>query len=88
VRPLAPTASQRALPLYADVLFVLNQVECWFSILTRQALRGASFTFPEQVRKTIDRFVAAYNQIAAPFEWKATTVHASKPTHTYAELCK
>jgi transposase len=66
----------------------LNQVECWFSIIARQALRGASFTSPEQVRKTIDRFVAAYNQIAAPFEWKATTVHASKPTHTYAELCK
>ncbi|MBC5801208.1 MAG: IS630 family transposase [Candidatus Eremiobacteraeota bacterium] len=66
----------------------LNQVECWFSILARQALRGASFTSPQQVRGAIDRFVAGYNEIAAPFEWKATKVHASKPTHTYAERCK
>lgn len=66
----------------------LNQVECWFSILERRALRGASFASTRQVRETIDRFVTGYNEIAAPFEWKATTVHASKPTHTYAELCK
>ncbi len=66
----------------------LNQVECWFSILARRALRGASFTSPQEVREAIDRFVEAYNAIAAPFEWKATEVHASKPTHTYAELRK
>lgn len=65
----------------------LNQVECWFSILERQALRRASFISARQVRDAIDKFVKAYNEIAAPFEWKATTVHASKPTHTYAELC-
>jgi transposase len=28
----------------------LNQVECWFSILSRQALQGASFTSPKQLR--------------------------------------
>ena len=66
----------------------LNQVECWFSILERRALRAASFTTTKQVRESIDRFVAGYNEIAAPFEWKATTVYASKPTHKYAELCK
>ncbi len=44
----------------------LNQVECWFSILSRQALRGASFTSPQQVREAIDKFVAAYNEKAAP----------------------
>ncbi len=32
----------------------LNQVECWFSILQRRALSGASFTSPEQVRRAID----------------------------------
>jgi transposase len=64
----------------------LNQVECWFSILERQALRGASFTSPQRVRAAIDTFVEAYNEIAAPFEWKATKVYATRPTHTYAEL--
>jgi transposase len=43
----------------------LNQVECWFSILSRQALRGASFTSPCQLRKAIDDFVAVYNEKAA-----------------------
>ena len=53
----------------------LNQVEIWFSILTRQALRGASFTSPRQVREAIDRFLAAYNPQAAPFEWRKRVVH-------------
>lgn len=66
----------------------LNQVECWFSILVRRALRGISCTSPQQVRDAIDRFVDAYNETAAPFEWKVSTVRAVKPTHTYAELCK
>ena len=52
----------------------LNQVECWFSILARQALRGASFTSPRQLRQAIDDFVSAYNQTAAPFEWKKAVV--------------
>ena len=40
----------------------LNQIECWFSILSRRAaLQGASFTSPHQVRSAIDRFIAAYN---------------------------
>jgi transposase len=46
----------------------LNQMECWFSTLRRQALQGASFTSAQQVREAIDRFVAAHNQKAAPFE--------------------
>ena len=48
----------------------LNQIEIWFSILTRQALRGASFTSSRQVREAIDRFLTAYNAQAAPFEWR------------------
>lgn len=64
----------------------LNQVECWFSILGRKALRGASFTSPEQVRQAINNFVAAHNQTAAPFEWKKATVHPSSPKRYYAYL--
>jgi transposase len=64
----------------------LNQVECWFSILSRRALKGVSFTAPEQVRAAIDRFVKVYNQDAQPFEWRKENVHAAKPTNTFAEL--
>jgi len=53
----------------------LNQVECWFSILSRQALQGVSFTSPQQVQDAIDRFVEAYNKKATPFEWRKAVVH-------------
>ena len=65
----------------------LNQAECWFSILSRQALRGASFTSPRQLRQAIDNFVSAYNQKAAPFEWKKAVVFPSRPKHKYSDLC-
>ncbi len=66
----------------------LNQIECWFSILSRQALRGASFTSPRQLRQAIDRFVAVYNDKASPFEWTKAVVHASRPKVRYSDLCK
>lgn len=65
----------------------LNQAECWFSILTRQALRGASFTSPRQLRQAIDDFVSVYNATAAPFEWKKAVVFPSKPKSKYSDLC-
>lgn len=65
----------------------LNQVECWFSILTRQALRGASFTSPRQLRQAIDDFVKVYNEKAAPFEWKKAVVFPSAPQRHYSNLC-
>jgi len=72
-------------PTYASWL---NQVECWFSILTRQTLQGASFTSPLQLRKAIDQFVAGYNQTAAPFEWRKAAVHPAAPRRYYANLRK
>ena len=66
----------------------LNQVECWFSILSRQALAGVSLTSPKQLRDAIDRFVAAYNQKATPFEWTKAVVHSTAPVRKYADLCK
>jgi transposase len=65
----------------------LNQVECWFSILSRQALQGASFTSPRQLRQAIDDFVTVYNAKAAPFEWKKAVVFPSAPKAKYADLC-
>lgn len=66
----------------------LNQVEIWFSILSRAAITPASFTSPKQVRQAIDDFIAAYNPTAEPFEWTAEKVHPSKPKKRYADLCE
>lgn len=65
----------------------LNQIEVWFSILWRYALRGASFTSPRQVRQAIDRFIEAYSQTAHPFEWKKVAVTQKQLKNTYADLC-
>ena len=64
----------------------LNQIECWFSILSRRALRGASFTSPQQVREAIDHFIKAYNQKAAPFKWTKREVRSVHPKRYYAYL--
>lgn len=72
-------------PTYASWL---NQVEVWFSILSRQALKGASFTSPSEVRHAIDRFVTAYNQTASPFEWTKTVVHPQGLKKNYSNLHK
>jgi transposase len=66
----------------------LNLVESWFSILSRQALRNLSCTKARQLREAIDRFVKAYQETAAPFEWTKEVVHASAPKKRYSELCK
>ena len=64
----------------------LNQVEVWFGILQRGALDGASHTSPGEVRRAIDRFVAAYNQTATPFEWQKREVHQVGLSRHYADL--
>jgi tRNA threonylcarbamoyl adenosine modification protein YjeE len=64
----------------------LNQVEIWFSLLSRHALRGASFTSVAQLRDAIDAFIAAYNPDAAPFEWTKREVRPVGPKHKYANL--
>jgi transposase len=66
----------------------LNQIECWFSILSRQALQGASFTSVEQLRKAIDDFVARYNPTATPFEWTKRNVKQTPLKSRYADLHK
>ncbi len=66
----------------------LNQIEIWFSILTRKALRGASFISVKQLRQAISDFVEAYNQQAAPFEWKKETVNSVPLRKNIAKLRK
>ena len=63
-------------------------VEVWFSILSRQALRNLSCTAIRQLREAIDRFVKAYQQTAAPFEWTKAVVHPTAPKQRYSDLCK
>ena len=65
----------------------LNQVEIWFSLLARYALKGASFTSPRELREAIDRFIAAYNPNAHPFEWTKRFVSPNPPKLNYADLC-
>jgi len=66
----------------------LNQIEIWFSILTRRALRGSSFISVKQLRKAITDFIHSYNEEAAPFEWKKTRVKAMPLKKSYADLRK
>jgi transposase len=53
----------------------LNQVEIWFSFLSRQAL-AASLTSRQQGRDQIDAFITAD---AHPFEWTKKVVLAKHP---------
>ena len=80
-----PQVHLHFIPTYSSWL---NQVECWFSILAKQALAGVSFTSPRQLRDAIDRFVATYNKTATPFEWTKAVVHPTAPKRKYADLCK
>lgn len=65
----------------------LNKIEVWFSILTRSVLRGLSATDPRQVCQAIDKFSAARNQHAVPFEWTKAVVHPVGLKEHYLDLC-
>jgi transposase len=47
----------------------LNQIEMWFSILTRRALKRGSFASLEALRERILAFIEYYNHSAKPFRW-------------------
>lgn len=48
----------------------LNQIEIWFSILTRRLLKRATFTSKEELKKRILAFIEFFNQtLAKPFRW-------------------
>ncbi len=47
----------------------LNQIEIWFSILVRRALKRGNFPSREALRERILAFIAYYNQTAKPFRW-------------------
>jgi len=54
----------------------LNQVEIWFSILSRRALKRASFDSLEALKKRLTDFIDYFNAVLAkPFRW----TYAGKP---------
>lgn len=50
----------------------LNQVETWFSVLTRQAIRRGSFGSVKELVARIDMFTRSWNAGASPFAWVKT----------------
>lgn len=65
----------------------LNQVEIWFGIMSRKALRGASFHNVSELRQAIEAFVAAYGPKAKPFVWRKREVRGSQLRNTIVNLC-
>jgi transposase len=64
----------------------LNLVEVFFGLLTRQALRGASFPSKESLRDKILAFVAKHNRQPKPFRWRKRDVKGSQLRNTISNF--
>lgn len=65
----------------------LNQVEIWFGILSRKALKNASFRSIDELRAAIEAFISAYQPNARPFVWRKREVKGSQLRNTIINLC-
>lgn len=65
----------------------LNQVEIWFGILSRKALRGLSARSTGELRQAIEAFITAYGKNAKPFKWRKREVKGSQLRNTIVNLC-
>ncbi|MCC5847259.1 MAG: IS630 family transposase [Verrucomicrobia bacterium] len=65
----------------------LNQVEIWFGIMSRKALRGASFQSVEELGRAINEFIEVYNATAKPFKWRKREVKGTQLRNTIVNLC-
>jgi transposase len=79
-----PNVHFHFIPTYSSWL---NLVECWFSLLSRHALRGLSVGSARELREAINRYVEAYNPEASAFEWKKAVVHPKGLSPNYSNLC-
>ena len=53
----------------------MNQIEIWFSILSRRLLRRSSFISTEQLADQIRKFIDYFNAtLAKPFKWTFTGI--------------
>ena len=50
----------------------LNQIELWFSILSRKVLKRGIFSSREDLVETVMKFIKEYSQEAKPFKWTYT----------------
>ena len=50
----------------------MNQVETWFGILTRQAIRRGSFKSVKEIVAMIETFTQQWNDGSTPFAWVKT----------------
>ena len=52
---------------------LLNQSECWFSVLVRRVLRRGSFTSIDEMDKAVLDFIEYFNRLfAKPIKWTYT----------------
>ena len=48
----------------------MNQVEIWFSILSRKLLRRGNFVSKDELKAKLFAFIQYYNdKLAEPFKW-------------------
>jgi len=64
----------------------LNQVEIWFGILTRKALKNASFDSIAALKQAIEDFTETYHQNAKPFVWRKREVKGAQLRNTITNL--
>lgn len=64
-----PRCYMHFIPTYSSWL---NQVECFFGLITDKAIRRGSFKSVRQLIKRIDHFVENHNANCQSFRWTAT----------------
>jgi transposase len=63
----------------------LNQIEIWFSILSRKSLKGGSFGSVGELIAHIRNFIDSYNEEARPFVWTKSVVHQKRLKPCFAD---
>ncbi len=61
----------RLVPVYTPThASWLNQIEIWFSVMTRQALRKVSFSSRDKLIERLKAYIETHNrELAIPYEW-------------------
>ncbi len=64
----------------------LDQIEIWFGILGRKALKGAGSNSTHELAQAIDDFCDAWRENARPFVWRKREVRGSRIRNTVVNL--
>jgi hypothetical protein len=72
---MAPESSPSALSLYPHARFLMNMVECFFSILTRQALTQSVHRSKKELKEFLIRYLKQYSENPTPFTWTEGPEH-------------